>query len=124
VKGKAICSVAVEPIHSPVLTMLRNGEKPTPGPHKIQGIGAGFKPEVLDLNLVDRIETVSNDESFEYARLLHLQEGITCGISSGAAMFVAARLAALPENRGKTIVTILPDAGDRYHSTPLFEGLD
>ncbi|HPA47426.1 MAG TPA: cysteine synthase A, partial [bacterium] len=120
-QNKPIRSVAVEPIHSPVLTAIRNGEEPKPGPHKIQGIGAGFKPDVLDLSLVDEIATVSNEESLEYARRLHLVEGITCGISSGAAVAVACRYAALPENKGKLIVTILPDAGERYLSTALFE---
>jgi cysteine synthase A len=121
VRKKPIWSVAVEPIHSPVLTALRNGEEPKPGPHKIQGIGAGFKPDVLDLSLVDEIATVSNEEALEYARRLHLEEGITCGISSGAAVAVALRFAALPENQGKLIVTVLPDAGERYLSTALFE---
>ncbi len=120
-RGKPIWSVAVEPIHSPVLTAIRNGLEPKPGPHKIQGIGAGFKPEVLDLNMVDEIATVSNEEALEYARRLHLEEGITCGISSGAAVAVACRLAALPENKDKLIVTVLPDAGERYLSTALFE---
>ncbi len=108
----------MEPVHSPVLTALRNGEEPKPGPHQIQGIGAGFKPDVLDL---DEIATVSNDEALEFARRLHREEGITCGISSGAAAAVACRLAALPANRGKLIVTVLPDAGDRYLSTVLFQ---
>ncbi|MGA2400329.1 MAG: cysteine synthase A [Syntrophobacteraceae bacterium] len=123
-KGKPIWSVAVEPIHSPVLTAIRNGETPKPGPHKIQGIGAGFKPDVLDLSLVDEIATVSNDESVEMARRLHKEEGITSGISSGAAMAVAARIASRPENKGKIIVVILPDAGERYLSTVLFEGIN
>ncbi len=118
---KSIWSVAVEPIHSPVLTATRNGEEPKPGPHQIQGIGAGFKPDVLDLGLVDEIATVSNDEALEYARRLHREEGITCGISSGAAVAVACRLAALPAHQGKLIVTILPDAGERYLSTVLFQ---
>ena len=113
--------MAVEPIHSPVLTALRNGEEPKPGPHKIQGIGAGFKPDVLDLGLVDEIATVSNEESLEYARRLHREEGITCGISSGAAAAVSCRIASLAANRGKLIVTVLPDAGERYLSTALFE---
>jgi len=120
-QGKAIRSVAVEPIHSPVLTAIRKGEPPVPGPHKIQGIGAGFKPDILDLSLVDEIATVSNEEALEYARRLHREEGITCGISSGAAVAVACRLAAAPENQGKLIVTVLPDAGERYLSTALFE---
>jgi cysteine synthase A len=119
---RAIRSIAVEPIHSPVLTNLRAGLAPAPGPHKIQGIGAGFKPGVLDLSLVDDIATVSNDEAIEFARRLHREEGITAGISSGAAMAVAARYAALPENAGKLIVTLLPDAGERYQTTALFEG--
>ena len=122
-KKKNLWSVAVEPIHSPVLTMIRNGEQPQPGPHKIQGIGAGFKPDVLDLDLVDEIATVSNDEAIEMALRLHREEGITCGISSGAAAAVAVRVAARPENRGKLIVTILPDAGERYFSSVLFENL-
>jgi cysteine synthase len=120
-RNKAIRSVAVEPALSPVLTAIRAGEEPKPGPHKIQGIGAGFKPDVLDLSLVDEIATVTNEEAFAYARRLHLEEGITCGISSGAAVAVACRQAALPENRGKLIVTVLPDAGERYLSTALFE---
>lgn len=122
-KGLAIKSVAVEPLHSPVLTAIRAGETPKPGPHKIQGIGAGFKPDILDLSLVDEIATVTNDEAIEFARRLHREEGITCGISCGAAMAVAARLAQMPENKGKTIVTVFPDAGERYLSTALFEGL-
>jgi cysteine synthase A len=122
-KGKKLWSVAVEPVHSPVLTAIRNGEAPTPGPHKIQGIGAGFKPDVLDLDLVDEIATVSNDESLEMARRLHKEEGITGGISCGAAMTAAVRIAARPENRGKNIVVILPDAGERYLSSALFDGI-
>jgi cysteine synthase A len=123
VKGKAIHSVAVEPSASPVLTAIRKGETPKPGPHKIQGIGAGFKPEVLDLNLVDEIATVSNDEAIETARRLHKEEGITVGISSGAAVSAALQQAARPENKGKLIVVILPDAGERYLSSALFEGI-
>lgn len=119
-KGKSILTVAVEPSHSPVLTAIRAGQEPEPGPHKIQGIGAGFKPAVLDLSLVDDVQTVSNDEALEFARRLHREEGITCGISCGAAVAVACRLAALPENAGKLIVTILPDFGERYLSTALF----
>jgi cysteine synthase len=124
IKGKPIWSVAVEPIHSPVLTAIRNGETPKPGPHKIQGIGAGFKPDVLDLSLVDEIATVSNDESVEMARRLHKEEGITCGISSGAAMAAAVQSASLPANKDKVIVVILPDAGERYLSSILFEGIN
>jgi cysteine synthase A len=121
VRGRAIHSVAVEPIHSPVLTAIKAGLEPVPGPHKIQGIGAGFKPDILDLSLVDEVATVSNDEAVEMARRLHREEGITCGISSGAAVTVALRLAALPEHAGKRIVTVLPDSGERYLSTVLFE---
>lgn len=121
---KAIRSVAVEPSHSPVLTAIRNGQPPQPGPHKIQGIGAGFKPDILDMDLVDDIAQVTNDEAIEFARRLHLEEGITCGISCGAAVAVAVRLARETENAGKTIVTVLPDAGERYLSTALFEHLE
>jgi cysteine synthase A len=106
-----------------VLTAIKNGETPKPGPHKIQGIGAGFKPDVLDLSLVDEIATVSNDEAIETARRLHKEEGITVGISSGAATFAALRIAAKPENKDKLIVVILPDAGERYLSSVLFEGI-
>ncbi|MEW6533021.1 MAG: cysteine synthase A [Thermodesulfobacteriota bacterium] len=123
VKQKSIWAVAVEPIHSPVLTAIRNGEEPKPGPHKIQGIGAGFKPDVLDLDVVDEIATVSNDEAIEMALRLHREEGITCGISSGAAAAVAVRVAARPENKDKLIVTVLPDAGERYLSTVLFQDI-
>lgn len=122
-KGKAIHSVAVEPVHSPVLTAIRKGEAPKPGPHKIQGIGAGFKPDVLDLNLVDEIALVSNDEAIETARRLHKEEGITVGISSGAATFAAIQQASRPENQDKLIVVVLPDAGERYLSSILFEGI-
>jgi cysteine synthase A len=123
VQRKAIQSIAVEPSHSPVLTAIVNGQPPKPGPHKIQGIGAGFKPDVLDLTLIDEVATVSNDEALEFARRLHLEEGITCGISSGAALAVASRVAQRPENQGKLIVAILPDAGERYLSTDLFANL-
>ena len=121
-KGKKILSVAVEPIHSPVITQKRNGQPLSPGPHKIQGIGAGFIPDVLDLSLVDRVETVTNDESIAFARRLSREEGILSGISCGAAAAVAVRLAKSPEFAGKTIVAILPDAGERYLTTALFEG--
>ena len=114
-KGKKITTVAVEPTNSPVLS----GGKP--GPHKIQGIGAGFKPDNLDLSVVDRVEQVTNEEAFENARRLTREEGVICGISCGAAVAVALRLAGLPEFTGKTIVTVLPDSGERYLSTPLFE---
>ena len=121
-KGRPILSVAVEPVHSPVITQKLRGEPMKPGPHKIQGIGAGFIPDVLDLSLVDRVETVTNEESIEYARRLSREEGILSGISCGAAAAVAVRLARSPEFEGKTIVTILPDAGERYLTTALFEG--
>jgi cysteine synthase A len=121
-RGKAIVSVAVEPTASPVLTQQRAGQPLQPAPHKIQGIGAGFVPKVLDLSLVDRIEQVSNEEAIEVARDLARQEGILSGISCGAAAAVALRLARRDEFAGKTIVTILPDSGERYLSTVLFEG--
>ncbi|HLO10285.1 MAG TPA: cysteine synthase A [Desulfobacteria bacterium] len=121
-KGKKIVSVAVEPVHSPVLTQQRNGQPLVPGPHKIQGIGAGFIPDVLDLSVIDRVETVSNEESIAFARRLAREEGLLSGISCGAAVAAAVRLAKLPEFAGKTIVVVLPDAGERYLTTPLFEG--
>ncbi|MEK7812072.1 MAG: cysteine synthase A [Pseudomonadota bacterium] len=122
-QGKAIKSVAVEPSASPVLTQKRNGEELKPGPHKIQGIGAGFVPAVLDISLVDDIEQVSNEDAVLFARRLAREEGILSGISCGAAVAVAVRLAKKPENAGKTIVVILPDSGERYLSSILFEGL-
>lgn len=118
-----IQSVAVEPAASPILTQTRAGEPLKPGPHKIQGIGAGFVPGVLDLSLVDAVEQVSNEESVEFARRLAQEEGILSGISSGAAVAVAVRLARRPENAGKTIVVVLPDSGERYLSSILFEGV-
>lgn len=121
-KGKNITTVAVEPSASPVLTQKRAGEELKPAPHKIQGIGAGFVPDVLDLSLVDEIEQVSNEESILYAQRLAREEGILSGISCGAAVAVAVRLAKRPENAGKTIVVILPDSGERYLSSILFEG--
>jgi cysteine synthase A len=120
---KAIVSVAVEPSASPVLTQARAGEPLKPGPHKIQGIGAGFVPGVLDLSLVDAVEQVSNEEAIEFARRLAREEGILAGISCGAAAAVAVRLAKRAENAGKTIVTVLPDSGERYLSSALFEGI-
>ena len=122
-RGKAIISVAVEPTASPVLTQARAGEELKPGPHKIQGIGAGFVPDVLDFSLVDAIELVSNEEAVEFARRLAREEGILAGISCGAATAVAVRWAKKPENAGKTIVVILPDSGERYLSSVLFEGI-
>ncbi|RKY01387.1 MAG: cysteine synthase A [Spirochaetes bacterium] len=121
--GKKIISVAVEPEDSPVITQKLSGEEIRPGSHKIQGIGAGFIPETLDLSLVDIVETVSNEEAMEFARRLAREEGILSGISSGAAAAVATRLGKRSEFEGKTIVVILPDSGERYLSTPLFEGL-
>jgi cysteine synthase A len=121
-KGKTIVSVAVEPTASPVLTQQRTGLPLQPAPHKIQGIGAGFVPKVLDLSLVDRIEQVSNEEAIEFARRLTREEGILSGISCGAAAAVAIRLAKEGQFAGKTIVTVLPDSGERYLSTVLFEG--
>jgi cysteine synthase A len=122
-RGKPIISVAVEPDASPVLTQTRAGAPLQPGPHKIQGIGAGFVPDILDLSLVDVIEQVSNDEAIAYARRLAREEGILAGISCGAAVAVAVRIAKRRENEGKTIVTVLPDSGERYLSSPLFEGV-
>ncbi|MEO6029935.1 MAG: pyridoxal-phosphate dependent enzyme, partial [Candidatus Binatia bacterium] len=122
-RGKAIHSVAVEPTLSPVLTQTRAGLALTPAPHKIQGIGAGFVPEVLDLSLVDAIEQVSNEDAITYARRLSRAEGILSGISSGAAVAAAIRIANRPEHRGQTIVTVLPDSGERYLSSVLFEGV-
>jgi cysteine synthase len=123
-KKQPLWSVAVEPTGSPVLTALKRGETPTPGPHKIQGLGAGFKPDVLDLDLVDEVQQVTNEESVEFARRLHREEGITAGISCGAAVAAATRVAARKELAGKVIVVILPDAGDRYHSSILFQDIE
>ena len=122
-KGKAITSVAVEPSASPILTQQRNGDELKPAPHKIQGIGAGFVPEVLDLSLVDEIEQVSNEDAVLYARRLAREEGILSGISGGAAAAAAVRWAQRPESAGKTIVVVLPDSGERYLSSVLFEGV-
>ena len=122
-QGKPILSVAVEPAASPILSQSRAGEPLQPAPHKIQGIGAGFVPEILDLDLVDQIEQVSNEEAIEMAQRLAKEEGILAGISCGAAAAVALRLARQPEQAGKTIVVVLPDSGERYLSTALFDGL-
>ena len=121
--GKNITAVAVEPLSSPVISQALAGQPLQPGPHKIQGIGAGFIPDNLDLSLIDLVEKVSNEEAIETARKIMDKEGILAGISSGAAVFVADKLAKLPENRDKTIVVILPSSGERYLSTDLFSGL-
>lgn len=123
VKGKKILSVAVEPVNSPVITQHLNGQPLKPGPHKVQGIGAGFIPETLDVSLVDRVEQVTDDESIETARRLAREEGILSGISCGAAAAVALRLAKDPEFAGKTIVAVLPDSGERYLTSILFDGI-
>ena len=122
-RGKAILSVAVEPDLSPVITQTRAGAPLQPMPHQIQGIGAGFVPGILDLSLVDAVEQVGNEEAIAYARRLAREEGILSGISSGAAVAAAVRIARRRENEGKTIVTVLPDSGERYLSSPLFEGV-
>ena len=122
-RGKQIISVAVEPKESPVITQKRAGLELKPGPHKIQGIGAGFIPDTLDLSIVDRVEQIDSPEAVDFARRLTREEGLLVGISSGAAAAAAVRLARLPEFAGKTIVVILPDAGERYLSTVLFEGI-
>jgi cysteine synthase A len=122
-KGKKILTVAVEPEASPLITQTLAGQPLTPAPHKIQGIGANFVPKNLDLAMVDRVERVSNEEAIAMARRLAREEGILSGVSCGAAMAVALRLAVDPAFAGKTIVTVLPDSGERYLSGPLFEGL-
>ncbi|PLY06810.1 MAG: cysteine synthase A [Desulfuromonas sp.] len=120
VRKQPLISVAVEPADSPVISQHLEGAMLRPGPHKIQGIGAGFIPETLDLEMIDRVETVTNEDAYEYARRLAKEEGLLSGISCGAAAAVAARLAAQPEFRGKNIVVILPDSGERYLSSDLF----
>ena len=122
-KGRKMISVAVEPTHSPVITQKRNGQELKPGPHKIQGIGAGFIPDTLDMSQVDRVEQVTNEESVEMARRLAREEGILSGISCGAAVAAAVRVAKEPEMGGKTVVVVLPDSGERYLSSVLFEGM-
>jgi len=122
-RGKNVLAVAVEPTASPVITQARAGQPLQPGPHKIQGIGAGFVPDNLDLTLVDRVEQVSNEDAVAFARRLATEEGILCGISCGAAGVAAARLAEESAMNGKTIVVILPDAGERYLSSVLFEDI-
>jgi len=122
-KGRKIHSVAVEPAESPVISQTIQGKEPVPGPHKIQGIGAGFLPNILDLGMIDEVQLVSSDEAVSFARLLARKEGLLCGISSGAAVVAAIRIAQRDEFRNKVIVAILPSAGERYLSSVLFEGI-
>ena len=122
-QGKAITTVAVEPSTTTVITAAKAGREPTHAPHKIQGIGAGFLPENLDLDMVDQVEQVTNDEAMEWAHKLMKQEGILAGISCGAAMAVADRIAQQAEHQGKNIVVILPDSAERYLSSALFDGM-
>lgn len=122
-KKYPMISIAVEPTASAVITQKLNGEELRPGPHKIQGLGAGFIPDVLDLSVIDRVEQVTNEESIEMARRLAKEEGLLCGISCGAAVAAAVRVAKEPEMKGKNIVVVLPDAGERYLSSVLFEGI-
>jgi len=121
-QGKAVTVVAVEPVDSPVITQVRAGEEIKPGPHKIQGIGAGFIPGNLDLEMIDQVELVSNDDAMAMSHRLMKEEGILAGISSGAAVLAAKRIAELPENADKNIVVILPSSAERYLSSPLFSG--
>ncbi|WP_151778049.1 cysteine synthase A [Acinetobacter brisouii] len=123
VQNKPLYSVAVEPAESPIISQTKRGESITPAPHKIQGIGANFIPKNLDLDLVDEVLPIASEEALEWARKTATQEGILVGISCGAALAAAAKLAERPENAGKTIVVILPDSGERYLSSVLFEGL-
>jgi cysteine synthase A len=122
-QGKQIITVAVEPRESPVISQKLAGQELKPAPHKIQGIGAGFVPDILDLSLIDRVEQVDSDEAMDHARRLAREEGILSGISCGAAVAAALRLARLDEFAGRTIVVILPDGAERYLSTPLFAGV-
>jgi len=122
-KGRKITTVAVEPVASPVISQTLAGKPVQPGPHKIQGIGAGFVPRNLDLTMIDRVELVTNEESIEMARRLAREEGILCGISCGAAVAAAVRIAREEQYRGKTLVVVLPDSGERYLSSVLFEGM-
>jgi Cysteine synthase len=122
-KKKNILSVAVEPANSAVISQTLQKQELKPGPHKIQGLGAGFIPGTLDLSMVDRVELVTNEESIEMARRLAKEEGIIAGISCGAAVSAAVRIAREPAMSGKTIVVVLPDSGERYLSTVLFEGM-
>ncbi len=122
-RGKKIITVAVEPVNSPVIAQALAGQPLTPSPHKIQGLGAGFIPKNLDLSQIDRVEQITNEDAIDMARRLAREEGLLSGISSGAAMVAALRLARDPAHKGKTIVVVLPDAGERYLSGALFEGL-
>ncbi|MDC0662941.1 cysteine synthase A [Marinobacter sp. SS21] len=119
-QGKAITSVAVEPVESPIITQTLQGETPKPAPHKIQGIGAGFVPNNLDLTLVDQVETVSAEDAMAMAHRLMQEEGILCGMSCGAAVVAAVKVAEQPRHQGKNIVVVLPDSAERYLSSPLF----
>lgn len=123
VKGKALHSVAVEPAESPLITQTRNGEELKPAPHKIQGLGANFVPKNLDLSIIDEVQTVNSDDAVAWSRRLATEEGILSGISSGAAVAAAVKVASRPEWQGKTIVVVLPDSGERYLSSVLFAGL-
>ncbi len=123
-KGKQITSVAVEPEASPIISQTFAGEELKPSPHKIQGIGAGFIPKNLDLSVVDRVEKISNEDAIEHAHLLMKKEGILAGISGGAAIAAAVRVSSEEENKDKTVVVIIPDSGERYLTSPLFEGCD
>lgn len=122
-RGKPVTVVAVEPSASPIISQKRAGQPLQPGPHKIQGIGANFIPDVLDLSVIDEVQQVGNDEAVAYARRLAREEGILSGISCGAAVAAAVRVAKRPENAGKTVVVILPDSGERYLSSVLFDGM-
>ncbi|MDY6816052.1 MAG: pyridoxal-phosphate dependent enzyme, partial [Pseudomonadota bacterium] len=119
-RGKDLTVVAVEPTDSPIITQTLNGEEPKPAPHKIQGIGAGFVPKNLDLDLVDQVEAVTNEEAMDMAHRLMQEEGILCGISCGAAVAAAIRVSKQPEHQGKNIVVVLPDSAERYLSSALF----
>ncbi|MGI5842776.1 MAG: cysteine synthase A [Candidatus Xenobium sp.] len=123
-RGQELHVVAVEPASSPVLTQFRAGQPLQPGPHKIQGLGAGFIPHNLDMELVDQVEAITDEEALDLTRRLAREEGLLCGVSSGAAVAAALRVAREPRWEGRTVVCVLPDAGERYLSGPLFEGLD
>ncbi|TNE79813.1 MAG: pyridoxal-phosphate dependent enzyme, partial [Gammaproteobacteria bacterium] len=118
--GKKITTVAVEPTDSPIITQVMNGDDPKPAPHKIQGIGAGFIPKNLDMDMVDQVEAITNEEAMDMAHRLMQEEGILCGISCGAAVAAAVKVSKQPENQGKNIVVVLPDSAERYLSSALF----